>query len=131
MMSMYRKNYIFFLIALSFFSFFCSVPMVSAQKSLGDAPELLESAGGATGIGADSKLGNLPDVIATAIRFVLSLLGTLMFVYMVYAGYLWMTAQGDEGAISTAKGIMVNTIIGFLVVISAWAITYLVQSRFQ
>ncbi len=102
-----------------------------AQNTLQDAPGELSKAADDTGIGAGSDLGNLSSVIAAALRFILSLLGTMMLGYMVYAGYLWMTAQGDEGAISTAKGIMINTVIGFLVVVSAWAITYLVQSRFR
>jgi hypothetical protein len=104
---------------------------VLAQMNLQDAPGQLDAAADDTGIGSRSELGDLSSVIAVALRFILSLLGTLMLGYMVYAGYLWMTAQGDEGAISTAKGIMINTVIGFLVVVSAWAITYLVQSRFQ
>ena len=108
------------------------VPIVSAEiGNLSSADNLLQDAGRDTGIGQGSELGSLPNAIAAALRFILSILGTLMFGYMVYAGYLWMTAQGDEGAIGHAKGIMVNTVIGFLVVVSAWAITYLVQSRFQ
>jgi hypothetical protein len=104
---------------------------VLAQGSLQDAPNQLDAAADDTGIGSGSELGNLSSVIAAALRFILSLLGTLMLGYMVYAGYLWMTAQGDEGEITKAKGIMINTVIGFLVVVSAWAITYLVQSRFR
>lgn len=104
---------------------------VFAQSSLRDAPGELGKAAEDTGIGAGSELGNLSSVIATALRFILSLLGTLMLGYMVYAGYLWMTAQGEEGQVTKAKGIMINTVVGFLVVVSAWAITYLVQSRFQ
>ncbi len=108
-----------------------TITPVLAQGSLQDAPNQLNMAAEDTGIGAGSELGNLSSVIAAALRFILSLLGTLMLGYMVYAGYLWMTAQGEEGQVTKAKGIMINTVVGFLVVVSAWAITYLVQSRFQ
>lgn len=119
------------LVSCGMFVMLGTITPVLAQGSLQDAPNQLDMAAEDTGIGAGSELGNLPSVIAAALRFILSLLGTLMLGYMVYAGYLWMTAQGDEGEITKAKGIMINTVIGFLVVVSAWAITYLVQSRFQ
>lgn len=103
----------------------------SQTGSLADADVLLKDSGRGTGIGEGSGLSDLASVIGSALQFILSLLGTIMFGYMVYAGYLWMTAQGDEGKIETAKNMMVNTVIGFLVVVSAFAITYVVQSRFQ
>ena len=47
---------------------------------------------------------------------------------MVYAGYLWMTARGEEEKITKAQNIIKGTIIGLIVVMSAYAITYFVTS---
>ncbi len=113
------------------FILLCGGSSAYAQtRNLSSADDLLKESGVGTGV-ETGDLSTVSGVIATALQLVLSLLGTIMFGYMVYAGYLWMTAQGEEGQVTKAKGIMVNTVIGFLVVVSAWAITYLVQSRFR
>ncbi len=127
------RNLFFFVVVamlcVSTLSMFGISEVYAQTGNLSNADDMLTASGRGTGL-ESPEISSLPKIIALALRLILSLLGTIMFGYMVYAGYLWMTAQGDEGAISTAKGIMVNTVIGFLVVVSAWAITYLVQSRF-
>lgn len=118
-------------ITLCSISFLGGITDVFAQSgNLGDAGALLEEAGVGTGV-ETGTLSTVPGVVGIALQFVISLLGTIMFAYMVYAGYLWMTAQGSEEKISSAKNIMTNTVIGFIVVVSAYAITVVVQSRFR
>jgi hypothetical protein len=41
-----------------------------------------------------------------------------------YAGFLYLTSQGNPGQISKAHGIFKTTAIGFLIVLSAWLIVY-------
>jgi len=50
--------------------------------------------------------------------------------YIVYAGYLWIIARGEEEKISKAKAIIRGSIIGLIVVLGAYAITAFVVSRF-
>jgi len=58
----------------------------------------------------------------------LSLLGIIFLVLIIYAGYLWMTATGNEEKVSKAKSIMTMAIIGLIIVLSAYAISYFVLS---
>ncbi len=41
-------------------------------------------------------------------------LGTLMF---IYAGYLYLTSQGNPDNIKTAKDIIISTLVGFALIV--------------
>ena len=75
--------------------------------------------------------GDLPTMIGTIIKAVLSLVGLIFFVLTVYAGFLWMTARGEDEKISKSKEILKSSIAGLFIVVSAYAITYFVTSRFS
>jgi hypothetical protein len=42
---------------------------------------------------------------------------------MIYAGILWMTAQGNEQQVSKAKNLLINATIGLIITLAAYAIT--------
>ena len=86
---------------------------------------------GATAEKAGVKTGgNLEDVIGTGIGAALTLVGLIFLILMVYGGYLWMTARGAEEQIGKAQKIIYGTIIGLVVVLSAYAITVFVPGQF-
>lgn len=99
---------------------------VFAEGNLSSAKTNLDAL--AAGGGVQDK-ASLPDLIGTGINVALSLVGMIFLILMVYAGYLWMIAQGEEEKVATAKKIITACIIGLVVVLSAYAITYLVTSR--
>lgn len=82
------------------------------------------------GAGLTDK-GDLADVIGSVINVALSLVGLTFLVLMVYGGYLWLTSRGDEAQIEKSKEIIKSAIIGLVLVMSAYAITVLVTSRFE
>jgi len=57
------------------------------------------------------------------IGVVLSFVGVLFLILIIYAGLLWMTAQGNEQKITKAKDLLVNAVIGLIIVFAAYAIT--------
>lgn len=73
--------------------------------------------------------GNFETSVSTIIKGALSLLGTIFLILMVYAGILWMTAQGNDDKVSKAKDIIQAAIIGLVVVMSAYAITSFITSK--
>jgi hypothetical protein len=73
---------------------------------------------------------NIEDVVGVGIRTALTLVGLIFLVLMVYAGYLWMTARGEETQIEKAKSIISAAIIGLVLVMGAYAITALVTAKF-
>lgn len=94
-------------------------------RNLGQADDLLD------GIGARAGAADVPltDAVGSGISIVLSLVGLIFLVLMVYAGVLWLTARGDEGQVDRSRKIIASTVIGLVLTISAYAITYLVTSR--
>jgi amino acid transporter len=66
------------------------------------------------------------DIAATAIKTILGLLGIIFVVLIVYSGFQWMTAQGNEEKVTKARETISRAIIGLLIVIAAWSITYFV-----
>lgn len=57
------------------------------------------------------------------ISTVLSFVGVLFFILMIYAGVLWMTSQGNEQQVSKAKELLRDAIIGIIIVFAAYALT--------
>ncbi len=70
----------------------------------------------------------LQTTAARIINFVLGLLGVIALCLFIYAGYLWLSAGGNEEKVSTAKSLLSQTITGFLVVfVSATLINIVLQ----
>ena len=70
---------------------------------------------------ADS--GDLIYVIGSVISIVLSVLGVVLLVFILYAGFLWMTAGGDKEQVTKARTIMINTAVGLIITLAAYAIS--------
>ncbi len=71
-----------------------------------------------------------PRVIAARIiNISLSLLAIIMLALVLYAGFLWMTAGGDEKKVGTAQAYLRNAIIGLIIILSSWALATFIISR--
>ena len=65
---------------------------------------------------------SLPSFLGTVINGALSLLGIVFVSLMVFAGYKWMTASGNEDKVKEATGTIKRAIIGLVIVLGSWAI---------
>ncbi len=61
-------------------------------------------------------------IIGRIIQIVLSLLGAIAVILVIYAGFVWMTSGGDEEKIGRARNILKNAAIGLLIIVCSWAI---------
>lgn len=68
----------------------------------------------------------LPDVIGEIIAQVLGLMGVIFAVLIIYSGIRWMTAAGDSGRVEKAKNILINSVIGLIITLAAYSISYAV-----
>jgi len=119
---------IFFIFGLAFISLGFSVNQALAQIISDPVAGLDATANTVTAFSDqvksyDSKTNFLATKAGLIISVVLSLVGVIFLILMIYAGILWMTASGNEQQISKAKGLLVNAIIGLIVVLSAYALT--------
>lgn len=71
---------------------------------------------------------DIPTITGNIIGTALSMISVIFFVLMVYGGFLWMTAHGDEGQVKKAQDTIVAAIIGILVILAAYAITNFVTT---
>ncbi|MBP9761413.1 MAG: hypothetical protein KBD15_04210 [Candidatus Magasanikbacteria bacterium] len=115
------------IVTLGIFTFFVAVPTAFSAGNLGDAVGNL----GKSGQQAGTSEANIENVVGTTINAALTLVGLIFLVLMVYAGYLWMTARGEESQVEKAQKIISAAIIGLVVVMSAAGITKLITSRFE
>ena len=69
---------------------------------------------------------SLAGIVSIVIQAFLGLLGVLFLTYLLYAGYHWMTAQGDEKKVDKAKDTLTRAVIGLIIIIAAYSITYFV-----
>ncbi|MFH1188911.1 MAG: pilin, partial [bacterium] len=78
-----------------------------------------------TGLGSQ----DIRVTIAKIIRAAFGFLGVIALGLVLYGGFTYMTAGGDEGKIETAKKILVNATIGLAIILSAFSITQFILSR--
>ncbi|MDO8592296.1 MAG: pilin [bacterium] len=81
---------------------------------------------------AGTGLSNAQDIrviIAKIIRIALGFLGVIAVSLVIYAGWLWMTSQGNEEKIEQAKKILKNAVIGLIIILSAFAVVSFILNQ--
>jgi len=77
----------------------------------------------------NNVLGNQADtqtvdkILTKVINAILGLLGVIFLVLTLFAGFLWMTAAGNDDQVGKAKKILTAAIIGIVIIVSSYAIT--------
>lgn len=66
------------------------------------------------------------DAVVKGINYFLTFLGLLVVAMIIYAGVLFVTAQGDEKQIEKAKKMIMWSIVGMIVVMFSFAIVKVV-----
>lgn len=85
---------------------------------------LSNAAAGAYGGTAPSI--TLFSVMTNIITGVFSILGLIFLFLTLYAGYLWMTAMGDSKKVEKAKDILSQSVIGLIIVVLSYGISFFV-----
>lgn len=99
-------------------------PMVARANSVADdIAEQLQTSGRSADVHRDDQLSDPRILAASIIQVALSLMGTVFFLLTVYAGFLWMTARGDDEKVNKAIKTIRGAVIGLAVVLSAYAVT--------
>lgn len=74
---------------------------------------------------------SLTNTIGDLISILLGFLGVIFLILIIYAGLLWMTAAGNEDKVKKAQSILISSVIGLIILLSAYAISYFVISNIQ
>jgi hypothetical protein len=78
-------------------------------------------------IGLPGGTSNDPKALAvTIIQYLMSFLGLIAVVVILWGGFQWLTAGGNESRVESAKKTIIAGVIGLIVVIAAFAIVTIV-----
>lgn len=66
---------------------------------------------------------SLEYYIGTALKSLFSILGIIFIALLMYSGFTWMTARGNESKVEKAKENIINVIIGLILIIGGYALT--------
>lgn len=129
-----RKVIIFLFVIVFSLSIFNSVLAKSFQETSGlmdtgkKTGHVYSAENGSIGALSVFQTNDLTAIIGFIIKMLLSFIGVVFLLLMIYGGYIWMLARGNDQEVEKAKNIIKNAIIGLAVVLSAYAITLLVGS---
>ena len=119
-----------FFISLFLLSLLVATP-VFAKLDLGIGKNsLLQNAGNGAGFNVqETTTATLSKNIGLVINIALSIMGVIFTVLTVYAGYLWMTARGKDEQIEKSQKIITASIIGLIITLGAFSITWFIIPR--
>jgi len=112
------KNYRYLFLLFALLATLIVPYFVFAQSPLDNLKKV-----GSEGAGyADYDAGTFDQVIGAIITAFLSLLGIIFIILILYGGYTWMTAAGDEQKLGKAKDTITRAIIGLILVAGSFAV---------
>jgi len=117
-----RKNVLISLLSFLGISFPLFFLKAQEEKSFWGLKETAKHAG-------YGKPVNLSIFIGQLIGYFLSFIGVIFFLLILYGGFQWMTAGGNEEKIKKAKSLITNAVIGLVIVLAADSITWFVVDR--
>ncbi len=99
----------------------CMGFIFSASYGLASPTEELKKVGTGMNITAPKPM---PEVIGQIINIILTISGIIMVILVVWGGFQWMTAGGNEDQVKKAKQLLINAVMGLAITLSAYAIAY-------
>lgn len=68
--------------------------------------------------------------IGVFLRSFLAFLGVVFLLLTIYAGFLWMSASGNEEQVKKAQGILKKAVVGMAIIFATWLIYELIFGIF-
>ena len=69
------------------------------------------------------------QIIANLIQIALGVVGLILIVLIIYGGWLWGSARGNEERVTQAQNLIRNAVIGVIIIFSAYFITAFVVGK--
>lgn len=128
--ALFMKKIYTFLFSLLVFSVLSINPVLAQDKSFGlnktvQSVDVFKSQNEVS-YNEDFITGRIGDIIGMVLSFV----GVIFLIIIIYSGIMWMTAMGNDQKVEKAKTMVINATIGLIIVFSAYAITNFVGSQF-
>lgn len=125
------KKIFTFLLSTCLFFFYSTVAFAENTNSgLGSAFKSGGPLGSLVKKTSYSEEAGLLESLSQIITGVLSILGLLFIIYLIYGGFIYLTARGNEESARRARAIITRNLIGLIVTLAAYTITYFVLNIF-
>mgnify|MGYP007077428116 CR=1 FL=1 len=125
------KRHTFFIVGfLSLFLLVFGVFTAQAQVNIGIGDGGLASNAAAEAgydVGGTTET-SFAETIGNGVQLVLSFLGIIFTLLILYAGFLWMNARGQEDQVKKAQQTIQMALIGLVIVLASYAITAFVMN---
>lgn len=116
-------------VALLWVSLFSIGPVLAAETKIDPTVEGLTKT--VSGVSLYKAQYDEPDGVRTmllnrvggVVGLILSFVGVIFLILTIYAGIMWMTAQGNSAQVEKAKDLLINAIIGLVIITAAYSIT--------
>ncbi|NCT54472.1 hypothetical protein GW758_00750 [Candidatus Falkowbacteria bacterium] len=103
----------------------------SSGRNLKNAfKEVQEEVGNNAGYNTKDDV-SLEKMISKIINIVLSFIGIIFMILLILGGFNWMTAGGQEAKVQEASKTIKQAIIGLIVVLGSYAISYFIIKAFS
>ena len=73
-------------------------------------------------IGTTTEITDLPQYITIVYRFAIGVIALLAVLMIVFGGFNWITAAGNEQRIGDAKGTIIAAIIGLIIALTSYTL---------
>ena len=121
-MSMKKNTFLLILFSLVFIP---SVVFAQQKPDIGLGGDgLLKDAAKSAQYDLNTNETTFAATLGSVVKLLMSFSGIIFMSLMVYAGFLWMTARGEEAKVDKAQGIIKASIIGLVIVVAAYSITF-------
>ncbi|MBU1350244.1 IPT/TIG domain-containing protein, partial [Patescibacteria group bacterium] len=109
--------------------FLLSITFSMANFAMADNVDVWGGQGGNIGSVIGLGGGDPRVMVARIIQIFLGFLGIIAVILTMYAGWMYMTADGDDERINKAKAILKNAVIGLIIILLSFAIVSLVLNK--
>lgn len=89
----------------------------------------LDVAAGEGGAGFSEENADSTVLIARLVNAVITISGVIFLILLVYGGMLYLLAGGSEDNVKKAKRLLVSSIVGLIIIVSSYAISFYVFER--
>jgi hypothetical protein len=124
------KIQLFSSLALFFLMLVFVAPIYAQEGGSYDFQEQsgLKSAADAAGFETENP-ATIDDFISQAIFMLLSFVGVIFIILIIYGGVTYMTAHGNEEKVKKAMGIIMNGLIGLIVTLASYSVAYFILNN--
>jgi len=112
----------FIFLALIFTPILVFAQSSSTTSSTNPILNTLQQVGNKGGYITDPAIASPVRIVGLVVRLFINFLGVTFIILMVFAGYGWMTAGGNEEKVKKSRTMIVQALVGLLVAVVSWTL---------